>query len=157
MKIILLTVNKTKDHNIKNLLNDYELRINHYIKFSTINISENKNIKKLSPKEQKEKEGILIQKELQNGDLCILLDEGGVLLNSNEFAEYLNKKYNANYKRIVFVIGGAYGFSKSIYLLKHQKLSLSKMTFTHQMTRLFFCEQMYRAHTILKNEKYHHI
>tara|TARA_B100000780_G_scaffold10397_1_gene7225 strand:+ start:1983 stop:2456 length:474 start_codon:yes stop_codon:yes gene_type:complete len=156
MEIILLSVNKTKNHNLKNLLDDYEKRISHYIKFSTINTSDIKNSKNLSPKEQKQKEGILIKKELKNGDLCILLDESGELLSSNDFAEFLNKKYNANYKRIVFVIGGSYGFSESIYTLRNKKISLSRMTFTHQMTRLFFCEQLYRAHTIMKNENYHH-
>ena len=156
MEIILLSVNKTKNHNLKSLLDDYEKRIIHYIKFSTINVSDLKNSKKISSKEQKQKEGVLIKKELKNGDLCILLDESGELLSSNDFAKFLNKKYNANYKRIVFVIGGPYGFSESIYALKNKKISLSKMTFTHQMTRLFFCEQLYRAHTIMKNENYHH-
>ena len=156
MEIILLSVNKTKNHNLKSLLDDYEKRIIHYIKFSTINVSDLKNPKKISSKEQKQKEGVLIKKELKNGDLCILLDESGELLSSNDFAKFLNKKYNANYKRIVFVIGGPYGFSESIYALKNKKISLSKMTFTHQMTRLFFCEQLYRAHTIMKNENYHH-
>ena len=156
MEIILLTINKTKNKNIKSLLDDYEQRINHYIKFSTIIIPEIKKIKNYTSKEQKDKEGALIKKELKNEDLIILLDESGILFSSNDFAESLNKKYNASHKRIVFIIGGSYGFSESIYLLKHQKLSISKMTFTHQMIRLFFCEQLYRAHTILKNEKYHH-
>ena len=103
-----------------------------------------------------EKEGVLIKKKMENGDLCILLDKSGESLSSDNFAEFLNTKYNANYKRIVFIIGGSYGFSESIYNSINKKISLSKMTFTHQMTRLFFCEQLYRAHTILKNENYHH-
>ena len=124
MEIILLTVNKTKSDNLKNLLNDYEQRIGHYIKFSTTSTSDMKNSKNLSPKEQK-KEGVLIQKKLKNGDLCILLDELGDSLSSNDFAKFLDKKYNANCKRIGFVIGGAYRFSESIYILKNQKIFLS--------------------------------
>ena len=156
MEIVLLSVNKTKDSNLKNLLSDYNKRISHYIKFSIIYTSEIKNSKNLSTKERKEKEGVLIKNKLENGDLCILLDKSGESLSSDNFAEFLNTKYNANYKRIVFIIGGSYGFSESIYNSINKKISLSKMTFTHQMTRLFFCEQLYRAHTILKNENYHH-
>lgn len=156
MEVILLNLKKTKNQNLKNLIDEYEKRINHYVKFSNITISDFKNLKKLSPYFQKEKEADLILKQIKNGDLVILLDEKGLCLNSKEFSRFLNKKYNSNFRRIIFVIGGAYGFAESVTSLKFEKLSLSKMTFTHQMTSLFFCEQLYRANTILKNEKYHH-
>ena len=157
MEIILLSVNKTKNQNIKNLLDDYKSRISHYVKFSFVDIPDMKNSKNISPKELRIKEGALIKEKIKIGDLCILLDESGVNYSSINFSEFLNKKYNSNHKRIVFIVGSAYGFSESIYLLGNEKISLSKMTFTHQMTRLFFCEQLYRANTILRNEKYHHI
>ena len=155
MEIVLLSVNKVKNQNLKSLIDEYDKRIRHYIKFSHINISNIKNSKK-SPLDQINSEAILIKKEIKKGDLCVLLDEKGDLLDSKKFSEFLNKTYNTNYKRIVFILGGSYGFSESIYLLNFKKISLSKMTFTHQMIKLFFCEQLYRAHTILKNEKYHH-
>jgi 23S rRNA (pseudouridine1915-N3)-methyltransferase len=156
MEIVLLSINKTKNLNLNNLIEDYEKRINYYVKFSSICSNEIKNSKKLSQEELKDKEASWIQKNIKKGDLFILLDKSGISHSSEGFAKFLNKKYNSNYKRIIFIIGGPYGFSKSIYSLKSEKISLSKMTFTHQMSRLFFCEQFYRANTILKNENYHH-
>ncbi|MDA9685533.1 23S rRNA (pseudouridine(1915)-N(3))-methyltransferase RlmH, partial [Flavobacteriaceae bacterium] len=95
-------------------------------------------------------------KNIKKGDLFVLLDESGTLHSSKEFAKFLTKKYNSNHKKLIFIIGGPFGFAESIYSLKAEKISLSKMTFTHQMSRLFFCEQLYRANTILKNGNYHH-
>ena len=115
-----------------------------------------KNGGKLSKKELKEKEGNLILKSLKNSDYIILLDDKGVTLSSIEFSEFLNKKMVSSANELVFIIGGAFGFSESVYKRANTKLSLSKMTFSHQMVRLIFKEQLYRAFTILKGEKYHH-
>jgi 23S rRNA (pseudouridine1915-N3)-methyltransferase len=110
----------------------------------------------MSELEQKEKEGEFLQKQFKTGDFIVLLDEGGKQFTSINFSEWINKQQIAGRKRIVFVVGGPYGFSDEIYHLAHQKISLSLLTFSHQMVRLFFVEQLYRAYTILKNEPYHH-
>ena len=156
MEIVLLSINKTKNKNLINLIEDYEKRINHYVKFSSVCSNEIKSLKKLSEEEQKNKEALWIQKNIKKGDLFVLLDESGTSHSSKEFAKFLTNKYNSNHKKLIFIIGGPFGFAKSIYSLKAEKISLSKMTFTHQMSRLFFCEQLYRANTLLKNGNYHH-
>lgn len=156
MKILLLAIGKTDDKNLKQLIENYENRLKHYIKFKLDIIPDIKNVKNLSESQQKEKEGELILKKLQPTDDLILLDENGKQFNSVEFSTYLQKKMNAGTKQLVFVIGGPYGFSDTIYKKAKGKISLSKMTFSHQMIRLFMTEQIYRGFTILKNEPYHH-
>jgi len=156
MKIKLLAIGKTDDKNLQVLINTYEKRLKHYIKFELEIIPDIKNVKNLSIKLQKEKEGELILKKLQPTDSLVLLDEKGKEFRSIEFSSFLQKKMNTGVKQMVFVIGGPYGFSEKVYKKAVGKISLSKMTFSHQMIRLFFVEQLYRAFTILKNEPYHH-
>jgi 23S rRNA (pseudouridine1915-N3)-methyltransferase len=156
MKIKLLVIGKTDDNNLKALIEKYQNRLKHYINFELIIIPDIKNAKNLSENQQKEKEGELILKQLKPIDQLILLDENGKEYNSVLFSEYLQKKMNSGIKQLVFVIGGPYGFSEEIYKKTQGKISLSKMTFSHQMVRLFVVEQVYRAFTILKNEPYHH-
>ena len=131
-------------------------RLKHYIKFESEFIPDIKNAKNLSQKEQKEKEGDLILKKISPTDQIILLDEKGKDFSSMEFSKFLQKKMNSGVKQIVLVIGGPYGFSEKVYQKAIGKVSLSKMTFSHQMIRLLVVEQIYRAFTILKNEPYHH-
>ena len=156
MKIKLIAIGKTDDKQLQQLINVYQKRLSHYINFEFITIPDIKNTKNLSENQQKEKEGNLILKELTPTDQLILLDEKGKDFRSIEFSNFLQKKMNSGIKQLVFVIGGPYGFSKSIYQKAQSKVSLSKMTFSHQMIRLFMLEQLYRAFTILKNEPYHH-
>lgn len=155
MKATLLLIGKTKEKHFIAAINDYISRIEHYLPFSLITISELKNSKNLSEDLQKEREGALILREVQPSDTLILLDEHGKELRSVEFANWLQKKENVA-KRVVFAIGGAYGFSPDVYKRANEQLSLSKMTFSHQMVRLIFTEQLYRACTIIKGEPYHH-
>lgn len=131
-------------------------RLAHYYPFEVETISNIKNTKQLSEEQQKTKEGELIIQSFQAGDFVVLLDECGKEFTSVRFAEYIEKKVHAGLKRLVFVIGGAYGFSPAVYEAAHEKISLSKMTFPHQLVRLIFIEQLYRAMTILQNEPYHH-
>ncbi len=156
MNIKLLAIGKTDNKHLLQLIADYEKRLGHYVKFSLEVIPDIKNVKNLSEAQQKEKEGDLILKKLQSTDQLILLDENGKHFSSVGFSEYLQKKMNSGIKTLVFVIGGPYGFSKEIYAKAQGKVSLSSMTFSHQMVRLFVVEQIYRAFTILKNEPYHH-
>jgi 23S rRNA (pseudouridine1915-N3)-methyltransferase len=156
MKISLLLVGKTDNPVYNQLMADYEKRLVHYIPFSTSIIPDIKNAKNLSFSQQKVLEGERILNYLQPGDFTILLDEKGREYTSQEFALYLSKLTNNSYKRIVFIVGGAYGFSENVYEAANGKISLSKMTFSHQMARLFFIEQLYRAFTIINNEPYHH-
>lgn len=156
MKIKLLAIGKTDDKQLQQLIANYENRLKHYIKFELSILSDIKNVKNLSEAQQKEKEGQLILKQLQPSDVLVLLDEKGTMHRSVEFAQYLQKKMNSGIKQLVFVIGGPYGFSKDVYQKSQGKISLSKMTFSHQMVRLFMIEQLYRGFTILKNEPYHH-
>lgn len=156
MKIKLLAIGKTDDKNLIQLIDAYQNRLKHYIKFELVIIPDIKNVKNLSEKQQKEKEGELILKQLQPTDQLVLLDEKGNQFRSLEFANYLQKKMNSGIKQLVLVIGGPYGFSDAVYQKSNGKISLSKMTFSHQMIRLFVVEQVYRAFTILKNEPYHH-
>lgn len=155
MKITLLVVGKTDSNHIKELFEMYQKRLNHYIKFYFIAIADIKNTKKMSSEQQKIKEGQSILKQLSPTDQLILLDEKGKMFSSVEFSSFLQKKMNSGIKNIVFAIGGPYGFSEEIYQKSVSKISLSKMTFSHQMIRIFMVEQLYRAFTILKNEPYH--
>lgn len=156
MTIKLLAIGKTDNKELRALISIYEQRLKHYIKFDLDIIPDIKKVKNLSEKQQKQKEGELILGKLSNTDVLILLDEKGKELNSIEFSKYLQKHMNSGIKQLVFVIGGPYGFSEDVYKKAVGKLSLSKMTFSHQMVRLFVIEQLYRGFTILKNEPYHH-
>ncbi|MDT0553874.1 23S rRNA (pseudouridine(1915)-N(3))-methyltransferase RlmH [Urechidicola vernalis] len=156
MKIKLLAIGKTDDAQLQKLIETYQNRLKHYVKFELQIIPDIKNVKNLSEKQQKEKEGELLLKQLASTDQLILLDEKGKDFRSKEFAQYLQKKMNSGIKQLVFVIGGPYGFSETVYKKAQGKVSISKMTFSHQMIRLFVVEQIYRGFTILKNEPYHH-
>ena len=156
MKILLLVVGKTDEDYIFDGLDKYRNRLKHYIGFEYEEIPDLKNRKTLSKDQQKKLEADLIFSRLKIGDKVILLDEKGSSFGSVEFSKYLQKKMNSGIKRLVFIVGGPYGFDTSIYDKYQDKLSLSKMTFSHQMVRLFLCEQLYRAMTILKKEPYHH-
>lgn len=156
MKFALLVVGRTVEKHYITAINDYVERIKHYTPFDMEVIPELKNTKNLSMEQQKEKEGELILKALQPGDVVMLLDEHGKEFRSIEFAEWAEKKMHTVNKRLVFIIGGPYGFSKDIYAAAQEKISLSKMTFSHQMIRLIFVEQLYRAMNILAGGPYHH-
>lgn len=156
MKTVLVVVGKNTDVNIGKLVDEYVGRINHYMPFSIEVVPELKNAKNLSMDQQKEKEAELLQKVFQPGDYIILLDEHGRERRSMEFAQWIQKKMSAGPRRIVFVVGGPYGFAPSIHQMRNEEISLSQMTFSHQMIRLLFVEQIYRAMTILHNEPYHH-
>src|SRR5690606_18088246 len=156
MTIKLLTIGKTDNTALQTLIETYQKRLGFYIHFTFEIIQDIKNTKKLSQEQQKKKEGELILNKLSNTDILLLLDENGSSYNSVDFAGYLQKFMNAGTKQLVFVIGGPYGFSPEVYAKSNGKLSLSKMTFSHQLIRLFFVEQLYRAFTILRNEPYHH-
>lgn len=156
MKVILLSVGKTDDNVLSQTIDMYCKRLRFYISFEMEVIADIKNTRNLSEKEQKSQEGNLILKTLQANDWVVLLDDKGWQCSSVEFSAYLEKKMHSVPKRLVFIVGGAYGFSEEVYSRANEKLSLSKMTFTHQMVRLVFVEQLYRAMTILKGEPYHH-
>ena len=156
MKVQLIQVGKTVNQHIVALIDDYVGRLKHYVSFETVTIPELRNTKSLNEQQQKEAEGQLILKQLQTSDHLVLLDEHGRMHRSVEFAEWMRRKQNTLPKRLVFVIGGPYGFSPSVYERADEKISLSPMTFSHQMVRLIFIEQLYRAFTILQGEPYHH-
>jgi len=156
MKITLLTVGKTTNANLLTLQDEYQNRLKFYIPFEMVVIPELKNTKNLSIAEQQEKEADLILKQLDTSDEVVLLDDKGKQFTSMGFSEYISKKMLASHKRMVFVVGGPYGFSERVYNRANGKVSLSAMTFSHQMIRLIFIEQLYRAMTILKGEPYHH-
>ncbi len=156
MKVTFLVVGRTIDKHLTTLINDYAERVKHYVPFEMVVVPELKNTKALSAEQQKERESELLQKQLRPGDHIVLLDEGGREFRSMEFAAYLEKKQAQAARRLVFIVGGPYGFAPAIYALANEKVSLSKMTFSHQMVRLFFVEQLYRAMTILRGEPYHH-
>ena len=155
MKITLLVVGKTTDAHIDTLIQDYQKRLTHYLPFSLVVIPELKNTKSLTMEQQKLAEGELILRQLTPSTDMILLDEKGRDYRSVEFADFLQKKMSSG-RDVVFVVGGPYGFSQSVYDRANGKISLSQMTFSHQMVRLFFVEQIYRAMTILRGEPYHH-
>lgn len=156
MKITLLVVGRTVDKNIIAGIDEYTRRVQHFTQFSMDIIPELKNARKLSEAQQKELEGEEILKNISSGDYVVLLDEGGKEFRSTEFAAWIEHKQNISTKRLVFVVGGPYGFSQKVYAAANEKLSLSRMTFSHQMIRLLFVEQLYRAYTIINNLPYHH-
>ena len=156
MTIKLVCIGKTDKKELEQLIKVYSDRLQHYIKFEFEVIPDLKKTKNLDENQQKTKEGELILSGVQNSDFVILLDENGKQFSSESFSEYIQKRMNTGLKRLIFVIGGPYGFSEDVYQRANSKVSLSKMTFSHQMVRLFFTEQLYRAFTILKNEPYHH-
>ncbi len=156
MKITLLVVGKTDSDYIKDGISDYVGRIGHYIPFEMKVIPDLKKVKNLSEQVQKEKEGKLLLDHVRQDDYLILLDERGTEFSSLMFASFMEKKMIAGLRNVVFIIGGPYGFSVSVYDRANLRVSLSKMTFSHQMVRLIFTEQLYRAMTIIKGEPYHH-
>ena len=155
MKTLLILVGKTTDRHFQAGIANYTERIGHYMPFELVTIPELKNTKSLSEDQQKAAEGEMILKLLQPSDTVVLLDEHGRELRSIEFARWLEQKRNTA-RRLIFIIGGPYGFSPAVYARANEQLSLSKMTFSHQMIRLVFTEQVYRACTIIKGEPYHH-
>ena len=156
MNIKLIAIGKTDNKSLQSLIDDYTKRLSFYIRFEFEIIPDIKNAKNLSEIQQKEKEGELIMSKITLADLLILLDENGKAFSSIGFSEELQKKMNSGTKTVVFAIGGPYGFSNRIYQRADGKMSLSQMTFSHQMVRIFFIEQLYRGFTILRNEPYHH-
>jgi len=156
MTLKLLAIGKTDSNDLQNLIEEYQKRLGFYIKFEFEIIPDLKNSKNLTEDQQKQKEGELIMGKLNSTDVLILLDENGKQMDSISFSNYLQKHMNSGIKQLVFAIGGPYGFSSEIYAKAQGKVSLSKMTFSHQIVRLFVVEQLYRAFTILRNEPYHH-
>ncbi len=156
MKITLIAVGKTEDKYLIEGIDKYLNRLKHYINFNILIIPDIKNTKNLTEAQQKNKEAELIAKQINPTDVVVLLDEKGKKHSSVSFADYLNKQMIGSVQHLVFIIGGPYGFDESIYKRSNSSLSLSDMTFSHQMVRLFFVEQLYRAFSILKNEPYHH-
>ncbi|MBQ5595310.1 MAG: 23S rRNA (pseudouridine(1915)-N(3))-methyltransferase RlmH [Alistipes sp.] len=156
MNIELIVVGKTDMKEVEALVTMYTKRLNHYVRFAITTIADIRNTKKLSEAEQKRLEGEAILRLINDSDHLMLLDEHGSEFRSIEFAEMIQRRMSAGTKRLVFVIGGPYGFSDAVYQRANSKISLSKMTFSHQIVRAIFTEQLYRAFTILKNEPYHH-
>ena len=157
MKIKLITIGKTDKNYLIEGIKEYQNRLKHYINFQFIIIQDIKNTKKLNPETQKKLEGNLILKNIEKSDFLILLDENGKQYSSVNFAKFIEKQMITSQKSLVFVIGGPYGFSDEVYEKANQKISLSLMTFSHQIIRLIFIEQLYRAFTIIKGEPYHHL
>ena len=156
MKIVLVVVGKTNEKYLIEGISDYQKRLKHYINFEIVEILNIKNAKNFSEKQLIKKEGEMILKQINNSDYLVLLDDQGNEFSSLSFADKLQKWMISGKKKLVFVVGGAYGFSQQVYDRGNKRLSLSKMTFSHQMVRLFFVEQLYRGYTILNNEPYHH-
>lgn len=156
MNIKLIAIGKTDSKPLETLMQDYIKRLNFYVKFEMEIIPDIKNAKNLSVAEQKQREGELILSKITPTDFLVLLDENGQDFTSMAFSKELQKRMNSGIKTLVFVIGGPYGFSEQVYKNAKGKISLSKMTFSHQMIRLFIIEQIYRGFTILRNEPYHH-
>lgn len=156
MRIELIVVGKTNKSFLIEGENEYIKRLGKYVKFEKIEIPELKNAKKLTENQIKEAEGQLILQKISPNGLVVLLDEKGKSFTSVKFARWMQDQMNRGYKHLTFVVGGAYGFSDEVYASSHQKIQLSDMTFSHQMVRLFFIEQIYRGFTILNNEPYHH-
>jgi 23S rRNA (pseudouridine1915-N3)-methyltransferase len=156
MKIVFLTVGKTEDAYLKEGIDKYIKRLKHYTKLEVTELDALKNTKALTPEQQKAKEAEMILKKLSPLDHVVLLDENGTEFSSKQFASYLDKKAIASTSTLVFVVGGPYGFDQTVYARANDKISLSRMTFSHQMIRLLFTEQLYRAFTIIKSEPYHH-
>ena len=156
MKIVLIVVGKTDNSFWNDALKVYRERLMHYIPFEMVIVPDVKNAKNMPETEQKDIESSMLLKNLQTGDYCVLLDERGQDFTSVQFASWLEKKMHSVPKRLVFLIGGPYGVSNEVYQAASEKIALSKMTFSHQMIRPIFVEQLYRAMTILRNESYHH-
>lgn len=156
MKIVFMVVGKTVDAHLQALSAEYAKRIGFYVPFEVQVLPDLKNTKNMSEAEQKEREGELILKQLQPSDFLVLLDERGKEFRSVEFAQYIQERMLTSSKRLCFLIGGPYGFSEAVYQRRNAQVALSKMTFSHQMVRVIFLEQLYRAMTILKGEPYHH-
>ena len=156
MKIKLLCIGKTDDKNLRELIAIYRKRLGFYINFEIEIIPDLKKAKNLSEEQQKEKEGELILNCIKQQEMLVLFDENGKEFSSVSFSKYLQKKMNSGIKTLIFVVGGPYGFSEAVYSRASGKISMSRMTFSHQMIRLFAVEQLYRAFTILRNEPYHH-
>ena len=156
MQIELIVVGKTDSKEVTALVEMYQKRVNHYCRFAITTLPDLRNTKNLSSQQQNQREGERILDQLTESDYVVLLDEHGDELRSVEFAQWMRKRMVSGLKRLVFVIGGPYGFSDEVYRRANQKISLSKMTFSHQIVRAIFAEQIYRAFTILNNEPYHH-
>lgn len=157
MKITLICIGKTDEEYLKNGIDKYLKRLKHYISFELMLIPDIKKSKNLSQEQHKKKESQLILKKITNHDYVILLDEKGKIYNSVGFSDFMQQRMNQGISHLVFVIGGPYGFDQNLYHRANGMLSLSQMTFSHQMVRLFFTEQIYRAFTIMKGEPYHHV
>lgn len=156
MKITFLVIGKTEESYLREGIDKYIKRLKHYVKFEIVEIQELKNTKNLTEDQQKAKEAELITKNTNNTDYIVLLDEKGTEYTSVQFSGFISKKMLSSVQNLVFIIGGPYGFDNKLQTQANEKLSLSKMTFSHQMVRLFFVEQVYRAFSILKGEPYHH-
>ncbi|MFO7828489.1 MAG: 23S rRNA (pseudouridine(1915)-N(3))-methyltransferase RlmH [Bacteroidales bacterium] len=156
MKVKLILIGKTNHDYLRTGISEYQNRLVHYLPFEIITIADLKNTKKISKDQLKMKEGERILNQLQKLDYVVLLDEKGKEFSSVNFSNWIEKQMVAGLKNLVFIIGGAYGFSEPVYQRSNFKMALSKMTFSHQMVRLIFVEQLYRAMTILKGEPYHH-
>ena len=156
MKVMLIQVGKTVNRHFVELIDEYADRLRHYVNFDVCTIPELKNTKALTTEQQKTAEGEQILKQLQGGDHVVLLDEHGKELRSVELSAWMERKMQTVSKRLVFVIGGPYGFSAEVYAAANEKLSLSRMTFSHQMVRLLFVEQLYRGMTIMRGGPYRH-
>ena len=157
MKIEFWAIGKTNETYLKEGMAIFEKRIQRYLKLASVLITDVKNAKNLKPKQVKQKEGEKILDKLQKGDFLVLLDEKGKHFTSVKFAKFIEQQLNQSHHRIIFLVGGAYGFSEAVYKRANYKIALSEMTFSHQMVRLFFLEQFYRAMTILRNEPYHNV
>lgn len=156
MRIQVMFVGKTTGKLFQEAISDYQQRLTHYVPFAIEEVPDLKNTKNLTEEQQKEKEADMVLDRLQSGDVLVLLDERGKEFTSREFSTFLENKMQTVSKRLVLLIGGPYGFSQRIYDAAQGKISLSKMTFSHQMVRLFLVEQIYRAFTIMRGEPYHH-
>lgn len=156
MKISLFVVGKTNHNYLSPGIDDYTKRINHYIPFNIQYIADAKNTKNLSQAQQKQAEGQNLLNAFDKSDYVVLLDERGKVFTSKDFSSFIEKKMQTVAKRLVFVVGGPYGFSEDVYQRANEKISLSKMTFPHDLIRLIFTEQLYRSFTIMNNEPYHH-
>ena len=156
MTIELILIGKTDSKEIASLMELYVRRVNHYCRFAVTTLPDVRNTRSLTERQQRTAEGEAILRQLREGDYVVLLDERGEEMRSVEFAAWLQKRLNSGLRRLVLVIGGPYGFSEEVYVRADGRLSLSRMTFSHQIVRAIFAEQIYRAFTILHNEPYHH-
>lgn len=156
MNIDLLVVGKTDSAEIQSLVATYLKRLNFYTRVTLVTLPDLKNTRNISAESQKRQEGELLMRQFADGDYVVLLDEKGAEMRSVEFSMWLQKRMNSGVRRLCFVIGGPYGFSKTVYDRTDESISLSRMTFSHQIIRAIFAEQLYRAFTIIRNEPYHH-